>query len=388
MRVILSTMPGFGHLLPLLPLGRALHRLGHQVAVLSSAGMAPLVAAEGFELLAAGPMPDALLAEVAERTGADPAADPEPAAVAELFAGTRVDLTVDEAAPIAADWQPDLIVNEFCDFVGPLIGTALRVPVATLAWGPALPPPFLDAMTALVRPRYTERGLLAPSATPSGRWLLDTCPPGFQGARSATATNIQRLALRPEPHQAAGHEGRAGYAGQDLAGVSDRPMVLVSFGTLFADPAVVGPILRSLSTLDIDLVATLGLDGKADELAVDADRITLVPFQPLAELLTGVSVVVCHGGAGTTLGALARGIPMVVVPQGADQFIQAERVAATGAGLALPPGQADPAQVTDAVRRLLDEPMFAATAARIRDEIAAMPTPAEVAGVLTAALTA
>jgi UDP:flavonoid glycosyltransferase YjiC (YdhE family) len=38
-----------------------------------------------------------------------------------------------------------------------------------------------------------------------------------------------------------------------------------------------------------------------------------------------------HGGAGTVLGALSQAIPMVVVPQGADQPIQTERVAAAGA---------------------------------------------------------
>lgn len=50
----------------------------------------------------------------------------------------------------------------------------------------------------------------------------------------------------------------------------------------------------------------------------------------LTELLRGVEVVVKSGGASTVLATLSRGIPMVVLPQGADQFINAERAASTG----------------------------------------------------------
>ena len=45
-----------------------------------------------------------------------------------------------------------------------------------------------------------------------------------------------------------------------------------------------------------------------------------------------VDAVVTHGGAGTTLGALAFGVPLLVLPQGADQYANAERVVAAGAG--------------------------------------------------------
>lgn len=56
---------------------------------------------------------------------------------------------------------------------------------------------------------------------------------------------------------------------------SGRPRVLVTFGTVFADPRVVGPMLRSLSALDIDLVATLGLDGKPEDYDLDPERVLL-----------------------------------------------------------------------------------------------------------------
>jgi UDP:flavonoid glycosyltransferase YjiC (YdhE family) len=52
--------------------------------------------------------------------------------------------------------------------------------------------------------------------------------------------------------------------------------------------------------------------------------------------------VVSHGGGGTILAALSRGLPLVLLPQGADQFHNAERVAEVKAGIALTPSEATP----------------------------------------------
>ncbi|WP_406262311.1 hypothetical protein OH779_07260 [Actinacidiphila glaucinigra] len=90
----------------------------------------------------------------------------------------------------------------------------------------------------------------------------------------------------------------------------------------------------------------------------------------------------------TTFGAAARGIPAVVVPGAPGQQRQAFRLQAAGAGLALPIGDQAPESVTAAVVRLLAEPGFTAAAQRLRDELAAMPSAAEVARRLVAAVAA
>ncbi len=56
------------------------------------------------------------------------------------------------------------------------------------------------------------------------------------------------------------------------------------------------------------------------------------------EVLTRATAVVCHGGGGTTLGTLAAGLPLVVVPLFSnDQHINAGRIAASGAGVNVAP---------------------------------------------------
>ena len=53
------------------------------------------------------------------------------------------------------------------------------------------------------------------------------------------------------------------------------------------------------------------------------------------------SAAVVHGGSGSTLGALAAGVPLVVVPLFADQPQNARRVAEVGAGIAVEPDRED-----------------------------------------------
>ncbi|MEU1412092.1 MULTISPECIES: glycosyltransferase [unclassified Streptomyces] len=371
MRILMFGNPMPGHLLPMLPLARSLRQQGHVVAFVTSAHMSGSIETEGFRLIAASPTTEAVLAEVTRRSGRDIMSGQSPDLVAQFFAGARVDLSVDQALAEAREWEPDLIVSEHCDYVGPLVAALLKVPSTVMAIDPALEPDVLDALAATARARYLERGLEAPAHAPSGRWLLDLCPPSLQ--RGGTLPPLERLALRPEPHQAPEGTPRA-----PRAAGTGRPRVLVSFSTAPGAAPRLGPVLQSLGTLEVDLVATSG-GVPVDTLGLDVERVEMVTFLPAAELLDGVSVVVHHGGSGTTFGTAARGVPAVVVPGTPGQQRQAARLQAAGAGVALPNGEQEPESVTAAVRRLLEEPAFTTAAHRLRDEIAAMPSAAEVA---------
>jgi UDP:flavonoid glycosyltransferase YjiC (YdhE family) len=105
-------------------------------------------------------------------------------------------------------------------------------------------------------------------------------------------------------------------------------------------------------------------------------------FVPLDRILDRCHLVVAHGGAGTTLAALGRGTPLVVIPQATDQFINAERAVAAGAAVSLTPAEFSPNSLRSAVAQVLGDRTYAAAAARIRSEVAAMPSPAQVASFL------
>lgn len=381
MHILFSGTPQHGHLLPQLPLARAFRDRGDKVAVLTSAAFGPMLASEGLPLLAVGPEIPELLAEAARLAGVDDPTVPDPAVAAELFAGARIDLTADAAIAAAREFRPDLIVAEATDYVGPLVAAALQVPYAKLAFGPAIPAEFTDVFDATAERRYKERGL----SVPAPAWYLDPCPEVLQGPGWEPPQG--HLPLRPEAHQGPGaHDVRdtRDAAADATPSEGHRPKVLLSFGTHFAAPAVLRPVIQALAPT-ADLVVTLGLTATAADYGDALDHVEFVGFTPLAELLDGIDLVVTHGGAGTTLGTLARGLPMVVVPQGADQFLQAGAVAGSRCGVAvMPPAGAE--AVAAAVNDVLRNAEYRDNARRAATQIAAMPTPREVADRLAESL--
>jgi UDP:flavonoid glycosyltransferase YjiC (YdhE family) len=354
MRILFSGVPALGHLLPLVPLARAAQSAGHDVAVLTSGGMRDVLATElpSVPVLPAGPMPPVLFAEVARRIpGSDPANRPEPGDVAEFFAGTRVDLTIDDALREATAWAPDVVVADAVDLVGPLVAAGLDVPYAVVAFGPEVPDAFRQPMVDLVLPRYAERGLVpAPPVA-----LLDPTPVGLHGP--GWTQHPLTIPFRSAPHSRPGD----GAALAPFPGSEARPRVLVTLGTVFGDAALLRSILDAFQPDEVDVVATVGVIR--DQLE-DTEHVRFVPFRPMRELLAGVDLVVSAAGAGTVLAAASIGVPMVLLPQGADQFINAARAAEAGFAVVVD----EPGEVGPVVRRVLAEPEYAAAARRLREE--------------------
>ncbi len=376
MRVLLSTLPAAGHLFPTLPIGRALRERGHEVAVLTEGSMAPYIEPEGFALLSAGPSQSELIAQVAARHGAEGVFRPTAEGFAEMFGGVRLDLAADQALAAAGDWHPDLVVHEFTDTVGPLVATALGIALATHGHGPGLPPPLTAALSRIAASRYAERGLaMAPTGAGLGTLYIDGCPPALQAPQWHCP--VPSVALRPEPYA---QPWAADCADPVWSGAGGgRPRLLITFGTRFGDPGTLAPLVRALSALDVEIVLTLAPGRAAADYPVDPARVRLVGFTPKDRLLAGVSAVVTHGGLGSVISALCHGIPLVVLPQAVDQFMQAERVAAAGVGLALAPQEADGDRVAKAVDQVLTDTGIRAAAREAADRIAELPEPARIA---------
>ena len=83
-------------------------------------------------------------------------------------------------------------------------------------------------------------------------------------------------------------------------------------------------------------------------------------YVPLRRLLPYLALLAHHGGIGTTAEALRAGTPQLVVPLAHDQFDNAARVAALGAGASLQASRVDADRLARALRPLLDDPEVAA----------------------------
>jgi MGT family glycosyltransferase len=141
-------------------------------------------------------------------------------------------------------------------------------------------------------------------------------------------------------------------------------------------------LLEALRDLPVGVVATVGRDLDPGEVGPLPANARGERFVPQADLLPHCALVVHHAGAGTAFGVLAHGLPSVLLPQSADNFVIAERVADAGAAESLMPGEVSPGRVREAAEKVLSDDSFRHRADRLASEIAAMPGPDEVAALL------
>ena len=80
-------------------------------------------------------------------------------------------------------------------------------------------------------------------------------------------------------------------------------------------------------------------------------RTRIFHFIQQESLLPHCRAVVAHAAAGTLLGALACGVPMLLLPQCADQFYNACRASPAGTAIALMPEDASAEATTTSVER-------------------------------------
>src|ERR671928_102638 len=125
--------------------------------------------------------------------------------------------------------------------------------------------------------------------------------------------------------------------------------------------------------LDAEFVLALG-DADPSPLGELPDNVRAAGWVPLSALLPTCAALVHHGGAGTTLTAIDAGVTQLVLPHGADQYMNADAVARRGLGLRSEPDQVD----AELIDRLLTDPGLGRAASEVADEIATLPRPADL----------
>jgi UDP:flavonoid glycosyltransferase YjiC (YdhE family) len=94
-------------------------------------------------------------------------------------------------------------------------------------------------------------------------------------------------------------------------------------------------------------------------------------YAPFSALFPRAAAVIHQGGIGTTGQALRAGVPQLVMPLAHDQPDNADRVRRLGVARVLPRSGYTADRAAAALRLLLDDPRYAATAARIARSVQA-----------------
>jgi len=363
------------------PLARAFADDGHAVAFATSASFAGRVDAAGFGLLPAGISRDELEARVAPHRAllrTLPIPDRRVAAFAGRFGVIEAPAKLDALVRVLADWLPDLVVHDSADLAAPIAAAAAGVPSAHHAFGRSIPVACLAAAAAETASLWAGVGLEPEPLCGLYRGTyVDLCPPSFQGDGVPAGTPVEPI--RPLFPPARDETPPAW-----LQTLPDRPLVYVTLGTVFNEPSRFATLLESLRDVECTAILTVGRDNDPADLGPLPANVLVEPYVAQWFVLPHSSLVVAHGGSGSILATLAAGLPTLLVPQGADQFENADRCVELGAGLRLLPDEVTAASVLSAVRTLLREASFRASARDVAAEIEAMPHPREVARRLAA----
>jgi MGT family glycosyltransferase len=143
-----------------------------------------------------------------------------------------------------------------------------------------------------------------------------------------------------------------------------RPLVLVSLGTVYGDhPQFFRKCLEELAGAPWQVVMSTGGNLRMEDLGPIPENFIVRTFVPQVELLRRCAAFVAHGGMNSVQEALYFGVPMVLAPQGADQFWISARASELGAAVAL--GRMHSGTIRDGVAKILSGTRYAAAAARI-----------------------
>ncbi len=374
MKILAVATPGAGHVNPMMPLMQALLAQGDDVTMAAGEDPGGAVARGGaaFRKAGRGEMDwfSDLGARVLHGLPGDGIA-PERINhyfVPRLFAEVAAPDMIDDVVAIGRELEPDVVLFETYALAGPLAAEILGVPGVHHLISPMLPHEVLDLADDAVSPIWRSFDRATPGYAGVYRGItIEITPSSLEGQDVPSG---ETLAMRPVPLPATGPAH------------NDPPCVYLTLGTLFGNTEVFRTALAGLGGEGVEVVVTVGADNDPAALEPVPANTKVERYIPQAELLPRCSVIVHHGGSGTMYGSLAHGIPQVILPQGADNFVNGWLLAGCGAGVTIGPEDVTSETVRDAVRLVLEESSYRDTARRLAAQLAELPEPGDVAATL------
>jgi UDP:flavonoid glycosyltransferase YjiC (YdhE family) len=376
MRILFTFVGGHGHFEPLVPVARAAETVGHEVAFGCAPSMVPTVEAAGFTAFAIGSGTN----RVPERIPLRPLdSEREDRDLRERFARRAAAFRVPHIMALCTGWNPGVLVCDETDFGAVLGAERLGLPFATVLVTAAGSFVRTEVVGEALNELRAEHGLEPdPELEMLSRYLvLSPFPESFRDP----AHPLPATAHSFRPSMLESIEGAAPPWSSVLPGA---PTVYLTLGTIFNMESgdLLGRVLTGLRKLPSNLVVTVGHHVDPAEFGPQPRHVHVERFIPQSLVLPYCDLVVSHGGSGSVIGALAHGLPSVLLPLGADQPLNAGRCAALGVARLLDAVDATPESVRAAAADVITDPGYRRNAEGLRDEIAALPEPARAVSLL------
>jgi UDP:flavonoid glycosyltransferase YjiC (YdhE family) len=314
---------------------------------------------------------DGILTERWQRSGLGPEVDFMTFVMARMFAGELAERSLPDLLEIARDWRPDLIVRETCEFGGWLAAEILDIPHASvevtlfatyMEYVHPIEQSLVELLESVGRPTDNIPARLFEHLH------LSFVPPSFEDPAAPLPPTARALRT---PLLAAGSDEELPPM---LSSPTDRPTVYVTGGTGVSRREWLQSTIEGLRSLDLNLIVTAARVDPA-EFGPQPDNVHIARYISQSLILPHAAVVVTHGGFSSVLGALANGVPLVILPRGADRPVNAGRAQALGTAIVLNDSDATPEAIRAAVQSVLEDSRFRENARRIQAENNRLPGP-------------
>jgi UDP:flavonoid glycosyltransferase YjiC (YdhE family) len=383
-RILFSTTANDGHFGPLLPFARAAVAAGHEVRVAAPSSYAGALGRAGLEHAPFADAPPELIGPIMAGLASLPFEEADRVVIREVFARVDAQAGLPALLETVELWRPDVVVRESAE-------------LGSLAAAERYGVPHVHACIGMHEVDSTFAAAIGDPLEELERLA------GVSAGRLAEALAEETvLSLVPEMlDHAAGEVPEAAYAYHRFHeplvppdeprspdwGDPDRPLVYVTFGSVAGSIPVFAGVFRealdALADLDASILMTVGRAVDPEGLGPLPDNATVVQWLPQDAVLAHAAAMLGHGGFGTTMGALAAGVPQVVAPLFSfDQKVNGEHVAAVGAGLTAGAGPGSVSRAAAELPGLLAESSYVAGARRVAAALRDLPPPSVAVSLL------
>lgn len=154
----------------------------------------------------------------------------------------------------------------------------------------------------------------------------------------------------------------------DLTAIKGKSPIYISLGTVFNQAMDFYKLcFKAFGNTDHTVVMSIGKQNQISDLGEIPKNFIVKNYVPQTEVLKYSKLFITHGGMNSTNEGLYYGVPLIVIPQSADQPIIAGQVANIGAGIKLQMQSLTANQLREAADHVLNHPSFHQAVANIRE---------------------
>jgi hypothetical protein len=379
MRVLGATTANDGHFGPVLPFLRACAVAGHEVRVAAPASYATAVEAAGFAHEPFSDAPPELVGPIMGRLPSVTFEEANELIVRDVFARIDAQAALPSLLDTLERWRPNVVIRESAELASLAAAEHAGVPHVHVCIGmhevaSRFAELICDPLDDLGRLTGLSSGQLA--AALAAEPVFSLVPEVLDHVTDQAAPEADAFLRFHEPTVSTNSFLLPDWGGRE------GPLIYVTFGSVTGSlPPFAGVFREALDALaDLEARVLMTVGRKVDPAALGPlpPNAHVQQWCPQAAVLAHAAAMIGHGGFGTTMGALAAGVPQVVAPIFTfDQVVNGEHVASVGAGLTVEVGPGAVERAATHIPRLLEVPDYTTAARRIATAMRELPPPAE-----------